>query len=107
MYAKGLLAGVAAVFGVLFVPALVHFFWGMSIEKATGLAVVTSGFVEAFLSPLFWVEAFCVFALFLATSRLGSKALRVLLFWAPAFMITTLGCAVIGLLTFVSLRFKR
>jgi hypothetical protein len=69
------------------------------------LALVTSGLVEALLSPLFWVEGFCVFALFLVASRLGSEALRVLLFWAPAITITTLGGAVIGLLTFVSLRF--
>ncbi len=102
-YAKGVLAGVAAIFGVLLVPVLIRVFWSISNEKATGLAFVTSGFREALLSPLFWVEVFCVFALFFVASRLGSKALRVLLFWIPAITITTLGCAVIALLTLVVL----
>ena len=106
-YARGVLAGVTAIFAILLVPGLVRALWGTIHEKATGLALVSGGFFEAFLSPLFWVEVFCVFALFLATSRLGSKALRVLLFWAPALMIKTLGCAVIGLLAFVSLRLRR
>lgn len=103
-YAKGVLAGVAAIFAVLLLPGLVRAFWGISREKATGLAVVSAGLYEALLSPLFWVEVLCIFALFLASGRLGSKTLRVLLFWVPALMITTLGFAVIALLTFVLLR---
>jgi hypothetical protein len=102
-YAKGVLAGVAAIFGVLLVPLLINVFWGISNEKATGLAVVAGGLHEAFRSPLFWVETLCVFALFFAAGRVGSKALRVLLFWAPAITITTLGCAITALLTLVVL----
>jgi hypothetical protein len=105
-YAKSLLAGVAAIFGV-FVTALIRFSWGIASEKATGLALVTGALVKALLSPLFWVEAVCVFALLFVAGWLGSKGLRVLLFWIPAIAITTLGCAVIGVLTFVFLRFRR
>jgi hypothetical protein len=104
VYVKSVLSGAAAILGVLFVPALIRFFGGP--EKATGLAFVKAGLLEALLSPLFWIEVFCVFALFLVTSQLGGKALRVVLFWIPAIAITTLGCAVIGLLTFVFLRFR-
>ena len=85
-YAKGALAGIAAIFATLLLPGLIHAFSGISREKATGLAAVAGGLSEAFLSPLFWIGAFFVFALFLATSRLDSKALRVLFFWAPALM---------------------
>ncbi len=104
-YAKGVLAGAAAIFGVLLVPGLIRV--GMSHEKATGLAVLTGGLLEAFRSPLFWVVVFSVFALFFVAGRLGSKALRVLSFWVPAITITTLGCAVVGLLAFVFFRFRR
>jgi hypothetical protein len=104
-YVKGMLFGTAAILAVLFVPTLMRFFG--EPEKATGHAFVKAGFLEALLSPLFWIEVFCVLALFLVTSRLGSKALRVVLFWIPAIAITTLGCAVIGLFTFVFLHFRR
>ena len=104
-YAKGMLSAAAAILGVLLVPPLIRFFGGP--EKATGFAFVKAGLLEALLSPLFWIEIFCVFTLFLVTSRLGSKALRVLLFWIPAITITTIGCAVIGLWTFIFLRFGR
>ena len=76
------------------------------MRKATGFAAIGAGFFEAFLSPLFWVEVLCIFALFLATSRLSRKTLRVVLFWAPALMITTLGFAFIALLTFVFLHYR-
>jgi hypothetical protein len=103
-YMKGLLAGLAAVFGVLFAPTLIRFLFLTGGEKATGFAIVLNGFVEALMSPLFWIEVFSVFALFFVAGRLGNKALRVLLFWVPTIAITTLGCAIIWLLTFVFLR---
>jgi hypothetical protein len=59
------------------VPALIRFF--TAPEKATGMAFVWAGLLEALLSPLFWIEVFCAFALFLVTTRLGSKAARVLI----------------------------
>jgi hypothetical protein len=50
-YVKGVLAGVAAMFAVLFVPALIRFFGGP--EKAPGIAFVWAGLLEALLSPFF------------------------------------------------------
>jgi hypothetical protein len=104
-YAKGVLSGVAAMFAVLILPGLIHTLWDISREKATGLAFVRGGLVEALSSPLFWVEVFCLLALFLATGRLSSRPLRVLLFWAPTLIITTLG-SIIALFTFLYLRFR-
>ena len=91
VYAKATLAGVASFLGLLIIPALIHFFAGP--QKATGIAVVWAGLVELLLSPLFWIEVFCIFALFLVASRLAT--------------ITSIGCAVIGLMTFVVLHFRR
>jgi hypothetical protein len=105
VYAKATLAGVASFLGLLIIPALIHFFAGP--QKATGIAVVWAGLVELLLSPLFWIEVFCIFALFLVASRLASKAARIVLFWIPAVTITSIGCAVIGLMTFVVLHFRR
>jgi hypothetical protein len=104
-YVKGVLAGAAAIF---FVPLMSGFCYLIRTqEKATGWAVIRGGLIAETLSPLFWIEASCVFGLFFLASRLGSKALRVFLFWIPAIAITSLGCAVIGVMTFVVLHFGR
>ena len=103
-YVKGLLAALAAVFGVLFVPTLIRFLFLTGREKATGFAIVLNGLVETLTSPLFWIEAFFLFGLFFVAGRLRNKARRVLLFWVPTIAITTNGCAIIWLLTFVFLR---
>jgi len=105
-YAKGMLSGLAAIFSVLILPGLIHALWNVSQEKATGIGVIRGGLGEALYSPLFWVEVLCLFAFFLATGRLSSKILRILLFWAPALIITTFGLAFVALLTFLFLRFK-
>ncbi|MGB8014167.1 MAG: hypothetical protein WCF68_21330 [Terriglobales bacterium] len=104
-FAKASLAGLAAVLGVLFVPALVRFLGGP--EKTTGLALIWAGFVEALLSPVFWIEVLCVFGLLLVASRFGNRPARIILFWTPAVVVTTLGCPIIGLFAFASLRLRR
>jgi hypothetical protein len=104
-YAKAILAGATAFLGVLIMPDLIRSFSGP--QKATGMAVIWAGLLGALLSPLSWIEVLSAFALLLVTSRLGSKAARVLLFWVPAVAITSIGCAVIGLMTFVVLHFRR
>ena len=50
-------------------------------------------------SPWCWLIAVVFFALFFMASRLGSKALRVLLFWTPTLAISTLGFTICALLT--------
>ena len=83
VYIKGPLSVVTSLFLVLYLPGLVNAFRGLIQEKATGFAVVGAGLQEALRSPLIWIVAITLSALFLAVSRIDSKPLRVLLFWIP------------------------
>jgi len=89
-YLKTILSGVAALFLAEVVPGPWSMFRGMSAEKATGLAAVVGGFVESLFSPLFWVLAILLFLMFFYASRLGNKALRVLLFWTPTLLLSSI-----------------
>jgi hypothetical protein len=59
---------VAALLG----PGLVVAFTGINNSKATGLAAVAGGFLESLFSPLFWILALSLFALFFSASRLST-----------------------------------
>jgi hypothetical protein len=107
IYIRGILSGVTALFLALCVPGLVHAFKGISQEKATGLAVLAGGLTEAIFSPLFWIVAGGLFALFFAAGRLNSRVLRVLLFWIPTVFISILIVAVMGLVTYLYFRFRQ
>jgi hypothetical protein len=94
-YLKGTLSGFAAIFVALFVAG--GFLKSMSEQKATGLGAVAGGLTEALLSPLFWILAVLSYALLFAAGRLTSKALRVLLFWAPTLVICAMGFGLFAL----------
>ena len=51
--------------------------------------------------PAVWAIAFLLFLLFIKSSQLHSKALRVLLFWTPTLVSSTLGLLVTALLTWM------
>ncbi len=106
-YVRGLLCGVAAIFVALLGPGLLHAFREMGQQKATGLGAVAGGLLEALLSPQFWILAILFFGLFFAASRLGSKALRVFLFWAPTVVFSMLGFGYVALLTYLWFLFRR
>ena len=98
-YAMNILSGVAGIILALIGPASVNAFRGISTEKATGLGVVASSFIEVLFSPMFWALAFLFSGLFWAASHLGNKPLRVLLFWIPTLLVSTIGfalCALFG-----------
>ena len=98
-YFKGILSAIAAIFLAQCVPGSWSVFKGISEQKATGLGAIVGGLVEGILSPLFWVFAALFFALFFAASRLGNKFLRIVLFWTPTLVISTLLVAIIALFT--------
>ena len=93
-YVRAFLSGFTAISLSLCVPGLISTFRGISGEKATGIAVLWAGLLEAALSPLFWIVAGVLFAIFFTFSRLESKALRVVLFWVPSLFVLSL---VVGL----------
>jgi hypothetical protein len=96
-YFKGVLSGLAAIF-----IAEVVFAWPfLSGSKATGLAALVALFVESLLSPKLWIVGILLFGLFFAASR-SSTTLRVLFFWIPTLVVSTLGFAFLGFLTYVA-----
>ncbi len=101
------LSAVAAIVVALLGPGLVVAFRAVNNSKATGLAAVAAGFLESLVSPLFWILALSFFALFFAASRLSSKPLRILLFWTPATVISTLGLGIFSLFTYVWIHFRK
>jgi hypothetical protein len=104
---KIVLSGLAATFVALLGPGFVTALRYVSPQKATGLAAVAGGLLEAIFSPLFWVLAIFSFALFFTASRLRSKVLQVILFWAPTVIISTLGFGLFALLAYAWLHFRK
>ena len=90
-YLKGILSGLAAMI-VAVVSGLWPVFSGINGSRATGLAAVLGLLVERLFSPLFWMLAILIFAIFFAASRLDNKALRVVFFWIPT--LTAVGVVV-------------
>lgn len=105
-YVKGILSGLAAMFLAVCLVSFRGMFRGISEQKATGLGAVAGGLAEGISSPLFWIVAVLLFALFLLVSRLGNKLLRIFLFWIPTVSVSTLGIAFLALLTYVFIRFR-
>ncbi|HTS38023.1 MAG TPA: hypothetical protein VMH04_20270 [Candidatus Solibacter sp.] len=97
---KAILCGLAAIF-----IAETAYLWPMlSTSKATGIEVFKGLLVTSLFSLRFWIAGSLSFALFYAASR-GGTVLRVFLFWIPTIAVSTLGFAVIGLYTYIFLRF--
>jgi len=71
------------------------------------LAATAGGLSEAIFSPLFWILAVSFFALFFTASRLRSNVLRVILFWTPTVIISTLGFGVFALFVYAWLHFRK
>jgi hypothetical protein len=97
-YVKGILCGFAAVLIAEFA-----FLWSvLGGAKAIGRAAFVWMLVESILSPKFWIIAVLSFGVFFAASR-ASTILRVLFFWIPTVAVSALGCAMIGLYTYLAL----
>jgi hypothetical protein len=105
-YFKGILSGLAAIILAELVPGSWSMLRGISATKATGLAAVAGGLAESVFSPLFWILAVTFFALFFAASRLGSKVLRVFLFWIPTLTVSSFTIAVVALFAYLLVHFR-
>jgi len=100
-YLRVTLSALAAVIVALLGPTSVQAFQEGNNSRATGFAAVVGDALESFFTPLFWVIALALFALFLATSRLSSRALRTILFWIPVTTISTLGFGIFALFAYL------
>jgi hypothetical protein len=105
-YVKGILSGVVAMILAEVVPGVWWALTGISNNKATGVAVVWAGLIESLFSFQFWILAILFFALFFAASRLGSKPLRVVLFWIPSLTVIAASVAIVAMFTHLLLRFR-
>jgi hypothetical protein len=90
------LTGVLSALAAIFIAAFVSIWPSLRGSKATGLAVL----LASPLSLRFWIVGILVFGVFFAASR-GSTILRVLFFWIPTLVVSALGFAFLGLLTYV------
>jgi hypothetical protein len=106
VYVKGVLSGVAAIFVALLGPGLLRALKSISGQQATGLGAI-AGFWNPLFSPLFWILAISSFVLFLTASRLGSKVLRVVLFWIPTLFVSALGFGLVALFTYGRMHFRK
>jgi hypothetical protein len=97
-YLRVALTGVAAIFVALLVP-LCPLIFLIGGAKTVGFGAITATLLGSIASSWCWLIAVVSFALFFMASRLGSKALRVLLFWTPTLAISTLGFGICALLT--------
>jgi hypothetical protein len=106
IYLKGVLSGVAAIFVALLGPGLLQALKSISRQQANGLGAI-AGFWNPLFSPLFWILAISSFVLFLTASRLGSKVLRIVLFWIPTLFVSALGFGLVALFTYGWMHFRK
>lgn len=95
-----------SVFAALVLGEIAPMFKGVSSEKATGLALIFAGFIESFLSPLFWILAIGSFFFFRWAGRNEHGAVRLLLFWIPSTALLLIGFVFLTLLAYLALHFR-
>ena len=105
-YVKAILSALAALTLAELVPLPGSVFSGISGSKATGLAVLAGGLLESVFSPLFWIIAITIFALFFFASRLNTRLLRITLFWIPTLAVCGTAFAIMSLITYLAIRFR-
>jgi hypothetical protein len=103
-YFKGILSGLAAVIFADLVTVLRSLF---SFTQGTpGMATDMFGvgiyLWRAVVSPLFWILAALLSALFFMASRSGNQILRVVFFWIPS---VTISCVGIIIASFIAYQF--
>ena len=102
-FVKIALSGLSAIFVACLGPELLFTLKSISTQEATGAAFVRIGLPTTLFAPRFWILAISFFVLFFAASRLGNKTLRVIFFWTPTILISTLGLSLFSLLAYMGL----
>lgn len=105
-YIKVILSALAALILSELLPFPGSVMWAINRSKATGLAALAGGLLESLFSPLFWLIAITVFALFFFASRLNTRLLRITLFWIPTLAVCGTAFAIMSLITYLAIRFR-
>jgi len=101
---KFLLSGISTITILLIGWPLATMYPTLRQEKATGISVFFFGLAEAIFTIRFWLSAILLLVFFWYTCRLGSKILRVVLFWIPTISATVVGGGIIAALRYVYTR---
>lgn len=105
LYVKAILSGLTAILAT----ELLAIWWTLSpwdSAKAVGIDVIVAIVKASLVHALPWIVAMILFATFFAASRLGSKPLRVVLFWIPAITISCVGITVASSIAYLITKFK-
>jgi hypothetical protein len=105
-YIKSILSVLAALIIAQLLPGPWSPLKGINGSKATGVAVFAASLVESMFSPLFWMLAIALFAIFFTASRLENKALRVAFFWIPTLTVSSVGFMIASLVAYLVVRFR-
>ena len=103
-YIKGILSALAALTIAELVPLPGSLVTLLSASKATGLAALKGGLLESVFSPLFWLVAITIFALFFIASRHDNRVLRITLFWIPTLAVCFINVTLVTLVTYLVTR---
>ena len=100
VYFKAILSVLAAIF-----LACVVVFWPVFREAAGQHSAIGMGvFTSVFRSPVFWIITAVFFALLLAASRISNIFAKVLLFWVPAVLCSTLAVTISAMFMYLIVR---
>ncbi len=106
-YFRGILSGLTAIIFADLVLALWLLFKFAGNSKATSLAAIAGLLLEALFSPVFWVLAIALFALFFAASRSRNEAVRLVFFWFPTLTTSCAGILMAASFAWLSLLFRK
>jgi type IV secretory pathway VirB2 component (pilin) len=100
-YVKNILSVVGAIIIAEIAPAIWSAFHEINNAKATGVGAAVGGLLESLVSPLFWIVAIALFAMFFFASRAGHTALRVTFFWIPTVTACFVAATIVSLVTYL------
>jgi hypothetical protein len=105
LYVKAILSGMTAIIAT----ELLTIWWWLrpwSSQKATGIDLIFAVLKASLVHVQPWILAIFLFAILFAASRLGSKPLRVVLFWIPTVTISCIGITLVSSVAYLMTQFK-
>ena len=104
VYVKAILSGMTAVIAT----EILTLWWVLRPWSSTQLDVEVLFLVlrASLVHAQPWILAIVLFATFFAASRIGSKTLRVVLFWIPTVTISCIGITLVSLLAYAIRQFR-